>query len=145
MSNIEKDYTAAVQRLPPHLQRMASDLRSCRDMRGAWTLRDLDGNDLAPEPPATKSAAPVSGSRPVSSATFLRVCSEIGAMFGQVESRIVALESGSTKAATTRALPSGYITRDMSAPKPRYRHRDGAWIASGVSDILDATSRGAAP
>ena len=144
MSDIQRDFTAAVGRLPGHLRALVSEAKSVRDTRGCWTLRDSDGVELVPVPQVSK-AAPASGNRPVTSRTFMRVCEEIGALIGQVESRIAALESGGTKADTTRALPSGYITKVMGAPtKPRYRHHAGAWVVANGSDIWAATNREAA-
>lgn len=122
--NIQKDFAAAVGRLPGHLRALVSEARSVRDTRGCWSLRDLDGNDLTPEPPAIKSAAPVSDNRPVTSGSFLRVCAEIGELFGRVERRLDALEADGTKADTTRALPTGYMTKDM---RPRARWNGVAW------------------
>lgn len=123
MNDIEKSYQAAVQCLPPHLRALASESRSTRDMQGRWALRDSDGVELVPVSQVSK-AAPGTGNRPVSSAAFLRVCEEIGALFGQVERRLDALEAGGTKAAATRSLPTGYTTKDL---RPRARWNGMAW------------------
>lgn len=89
-------------------------------MKGKWALRDSDGVELVPVPQVSKAAAPASGNRPVTSGSFLRVCEEIGAMFGQVERRLDAIEAGGTK-----ALPSGYQTKDM---RPRARWNGSSWV-----------------
>ena len=126
MDQITKDFTAAVQGLPPHLRALVSEAKSVRDTRGAWTLRDGDGVELVPPPSAVKAASGI-GSRSVSSAAFLRVCAEIGELFGRVERRLEALEGGDTK-----ALPSGYQTKNMSAVtdvRPRARWNGTTWEA----------------
>lgn len=137
MSNIEKDYAAAVQRLPGDLRWQASEYTSTRDARGSWALRDSSGQEIAKaqvgNDPEADLARLRESRKPASIGLVVRsteqAIAHIDALHAAVlklADRVTVLESRMAEMDGTKALPADLL-HTTPMPLPRARWNGMAW------------------
>lgn len=142
--NIQKDFDAAVQGLPPHLRALVSDAKSTRDARGSWALRDSSGQEIAkaqvgndPEANAdtdlgrlseSKSPASVglvvrSGLEAIARLDALHACVvRLAGRVHELERRLAEVDGD-----TAKAIPADLL-HTTPLPLPRARWDGSSWV-----------------